>query len=67
MTAMSKAKPTPPGKRGSREKANPFDQNPERKESSWEPADDLFGESDGAVDEEMEFDTEKYERPIPKP
>jgi hypothetical protein len=39
---------------------------PERKKSSWEPLDDLYGTSDGAVDEELELDTGKYERPIPK-
>jgi hypothetical protein len=75
---MSKAKETPADKRGTRTKRNPRDPGPdrqqsseaaeadERKPSSWEPIDDLYGESDGAVDEEMEFDTGKFERPIPK-
>jgi len=39
---------------------------PQRKKSSWSPLDDLYGNSDGAVDEELELDTGKYERPIPK-
>ena len=63
---MRKSKQTPSDARGSRTKRNPRDPSPERKKSSWEPADDLYGNSDGAVDEEMEFDTGKYERPIPK-
>lgn len=51
----------------SKEKRPPREQpEPQRKKSSWQPADDLYGNSDGAVDEEMEFDTGKYERPIPK-
>jgi hypothetical protein len=53
-------------KRGSRTKHNPRDPSPERERSSWEPLDDLYGDSDGAVDEEMELDTGKYERPPPK-
>ena len=71
---MSKTKETPTDKRGTRTKRNPRDPSPERqeeaserKETSSEPLDDLYGESDGAVDEEMEFDTGKYERPISKP
>ena len=64
---MSKSKQTPADKRGSRSKRNPRDPSPERERASWEPLDDLNGDSDGAVDEEMEFDTSKYERPIPKP
>ena len=63
---MSKSKQTPTDKRGSRGKRNPRDPSPERKKSSWAPIDDLYGDSDGAVDEEMELDTGKYERPIPK-
>jgi len=62
---MSKSKQTPADKRGSRVKRNPRDPSPEREKSSWAPIDDLYGESDGAVDEEMEFDTGKFERPIP--
>jgi len=70
---MSKAKqPAPSGKRGSRDK-NPVDSSterqdkstPEREESSL--LDDLFGESDGVVDEENELDTDKYARPIDEP
>jgi hypothetical protein len=63
---MSKSKQTPSDSRGSRTKRNPRDPSPERKQSSWSPIDDLYGDSDGAVDEEMEFDTGKYERPLPK-
>ncbi|HEY5923460.1 MAG TPA: hypothetical protein VIV11_17390 [Kofleriaceae bacterium] len=63
---MSKSKP-PTDKRGSRTKRNPRAPSPEHKKSSWAPLDDLHGDSDGAVDEEMELDTGKYERPIPKP
>lgn len=63
---MPKSKQTPK-KRGSRVKRNPRDPSPERKESSRAPSDDPYGESDGAVDEEMELDTGKYERPIVKP
>jgi hypothetical protein len=33
------------------------------REKSWRPTDENFNESDGAVDEEMEFDTGKYEAP----
>jgi hypothetical protein len=61
-----KSNQTPADKRGSRSKRNPRDPSPEREKSSWEPLDDLYGNSDGAVDEEMEFDTGKYERPLPK-
>jgi hypothetical protein len=76
---MSKAKETPTDKRGTRTKRNPRDPGPDRQEStddeeanqrkssSLDPLEDLYGESDGAVDEEMEFDTGKYERPIQKP
>jgi hypothetical protein len=64
--SKSKSKQTAADKRGSRTKRNPRDPSPERKQSSWAPSDDLYGDSDGAVDEEMEFDTGKYERPIPK-
>ncbi len=64
---MPKSKPTASDKRGSRSQRNPRDPSPEREQSKWEPIDDLYGDSDGAVDEEMEFDTGKYERPIPKP
>jgi hypothetical protein len=64
---MPKSKQTASDKRGSRSKRNPRDPSPEREQSKWEPIDDLYGDSDGAVDEEMEFDTGKYERPIPKP
>lgn len=60
---MPKSKPTATDKRGSRTKRNPRDPGPERDKSKREPIDDLYGESDGAVDEEMEFDTGKYERP----
>ncbi len=67
VAAMSKSKQTATDKRRSRAKRNPRDPSPEREKSKWEPLDDLYGESDGAVDEEMEFDTGKYERPIPKP
>ena len=63
---MRKSKQTASDVRGSRTKQKPRDPSEERKKSSWEPADDLYGNSDGAVDEEMEFDTGKYERPIPK-
>ena len=63
---MPKGKQTPADKRGTRTKRNPRDPSPERKESSLNPTDDLYGDSDGAVDEEMEFDTGKYERPISK-
>jgi hypothetical protein len=63
---MPKGTKTPADKRGSRAKRNPRDPSPEREQSSWEPIDDLYGNSDGAVDEEMEFDTGKYERPIQK-
>jgi hypothetical protein len=63
---MSKPKQTPSDRRGSRAKRNPRDPSPERKQSSWEPLDDLSDDSDGAVDAEMEFDTGKYERPMPK-
>ena len=71
--AMSKAKqPAPSGKRGSRDKS-PVDSSterqdestPEREESSL--LDDLFGESDGVVDEETELDTDKYARPTDEP
>jgi hypothetical protein len=68
---MPKSKQTAADKRGSRTKRNPRDPSPEREESSTrepsslEPLDDLYGDSDGAVDSEMEFDTGKYERPIP--
>ena len=62
---MSKSKHTPSDRRGSR-KRNPRDPSPERTRAKWEPLDDLYGDSDGAVDEEMELDTSKYERPIPK-
>ena len=62
----SKSKQTPSDKVGSRTKRNPRDPSPEHKESTFAPVDDLYGDSDGAVDEEMEFDTGKYERPIPK-
>jgi hypothetical protein len=63
---MPKGTSSPSDKRGSRVKRNHRDSSPQRKESSWAPVDDLYGNSDGAVDEEMEFDTGKYERPIPK-
>jgi len=63
---MPKSKQTPADKRGSRAKRNPRDPSPEREKSSWSPIDDLYGDSDGAVDAEMEFDTGKYERPIPR-
>lgn len=62
---MPKGKQTPSDKRGSRVKRNPRDSSPEHKEPSFAPIDDLYGDSDGAVDEEMEFDTGKYERPLP--
>ncbi|HEX5060812.1 MAG TPA: hypothetical protein VFV99_15695 [Kofleriaceae bacterium] len=71
---MSKAKqPSPTGKRGSRDKHVPGDSSterqdestPEREESSL--LDDLFGESDGVVDEENELDTDKYARPVDEP
>lgn len=62
---MPKRKPSPARARG-RAKRNPRDPGPDR-EKSWAPVDDLYGTSDGAVDEEMELDTGKYERPIPKP
>jgi len=65
-TAMSKPKQTPPDRRTSRRKRNPRDDSPKREQSSWEPPDDRGGESDGAVDEEMEVDTGRYERPTPK-
>jgi hypothetical protein len=70
IAAMSKAKQnaTPADKRGNRTKRNPRDaeaNKEENKQSTWSPIDDLYGDSDGAVDEEMEFDTGKYERPIP--
>ena len=64
---MRKSKQTATDKRGSRTKRNPRDPSPERETSKWEPLDDLYGDSDGAVDSEMDFDTNKYERPIPKP
>jgi hypothetical protein len=64
---MSKSKQTPADQRGSRTKRNPRDPSPQHKQSSWEPLDDLYGDSDGAVDSEMEFDTGKYEKPIQKP
>jgi hypothetical protein len=62
---MSKSKQTATDKRGSRTKRNPRDPSPERKRSSAR-TDDLYGDSDGAVDEEMELDTDRYERPAPK-
>lgn len=70
---MSKAKQTPSDKRGSQDKQNPRDPNSERKnESTTEREessllDDLFGDSDGIVDEEVELDTDKYARPIDEP
>jgi hypothetical protein len=63
---MAKSKQTPSDKRGSRTKRNPRDPSPEHKQSSLERVDDLYGESDGTVDAEMEFDTDKFERPTPK-
>jgi hypothetical protein len=33
------------------------------REKSWRPTDENFNDSDGTVDEEMEFDTSKYEVP----
>jgi hypothetical protein len=59
---MRKSKQT----RGTRTKRNPRDASPDRQKSSWEPLDDLYGESDGAVDSDMELDTERYESPPPK-
>jgi len=73
LAAMSKAKHTPSDKRGSRDKRSPRDPSPERKDESNPEReessllDDLFGDSDGAVDEEMELDTDKYARPIDEP
>ncbi len=61
---MPKSKQTPTDKRGTRVKRNPRDPSPQRKQASWDPIDDLYGDSDGAVDSEMEFDTGKYESPI---
>lgn len=61
-----KSKQTATDRRGSRTKRNPRDPSPQREKSSWEPIDDLYGDSDGAVDREMEFDTGKYETPPPK-
>lgn len=49
-----------------RTKRNPRDPSPEHKQSSRSPNEDLTGDSDGTVDEEMEFDTGKFERPTPK-
>jgi len=63
---MSKTKQTPSDRRGSRTKRDPRDPSPERHKSSWRPSDDMDDDSDGVVDEEMELDTSKYERPIPK-
>ena len=62
---MRKPKQTPADKKGQRTKRQPRDRGAERKKSSWEPLDDLYGESDGAVDSEMEFDTGRYETPPP--
>lgn len=45
-------------------KRNPRDPSAERKQASWESIGDLYGESDGVVDSEMELDTDKYESPI---
>jgi hypothetical protein len=59
---MSKSKPD--SSRTERTKQEPRDQTPEhQREKSWRPTDENFDESDGAVDEEMEFDTSKYEAP----
>lgn len=63
---MPKSKQTATDVRGTRTKRNPRDPSPQREQSSWEPLDDLYGTSDGAVDEEMELDTGKYEAPLPK-
>lgn len=64
---MHKSKQMPRGKRGGRTKRNPRERSPRREPSKWEPIDDLYGESDGTVDREMEFDTGRYEQPLEKP
>jgi len=63
---MSKTK-QPSDRRGSRTKRNPRDPGPERVQSSKQSdSDEIERESDGIVDDEMELDTSKYERPMPK-
>ncbi len=60
---MSKAKQDQT--RQDRTKRAHHDPSPEQqdREKSWRPTDENFVESDGAVDDEMEFDTGKYEAP----
>lgn len=62
----SKSKQTATDRRRTRVKRNPRDPSAERKQASWESIEDLYGESDGVVDSEMEFDTGKYETPKPR-
>ena len=57
MRLMPKSKPS----QSEQTKRNPRDPGPDR-EKSWRPTDENFDESDGTVDAENEFDTEKYER-----
>ncbi len=65
---MPKSKQTATDKRGSRTKRNPRDPSPQRKRTAHrEPLEDLYGDSDGAVDQEMELDTGRYESPLRKP
>jgi hypothetical protein len=61
---MSKSKQDPT--RQDRTKRAHRDPSPEReaeREKSWRPTDENFEDSDGAVDQEMEFDTGKYDAP----
>ena len=59
VTAMAKYKH--PG----RTKRQPRDPGPDRrKRASWAPSDDLFEDSDGVIDRDLEFDTNKYSIPL---
>ena len=54
-----------------RTKRQPRDPAPDRagtsrKRAGWAPSDDLFEDSDGVVDRELEFDTNKYSVPPPR-
>ncbi len=64
---MRKSKQTPSDRRSSRTKRNPRDPGPQQRKQSSSKSPARSDESDGVVDEEMELDTDRYERPTAKP
>ena len=62
---MDKSKQTPSDREGSEREPKPPAPPPKR-ESTWRPADDIFGEADHPVDADLDFEHGRYRKPPPK-